>query len=133
MLRIPIILLAVIPTVNTTNPSVSVEQPCAVTLRWVRRCLVGKGFKVLQTFDLNAARRAAARCPCPHHGTKKCNCQMVVLLVYGQTSRPVSLILHGNDGKSWLSIVDVPAKGRDASLYAAVQQALQLNPAQEGL
>jgi len=53
---------------------------------------------------------------------------MVVLLVYGQAGRPATLILHGNDGQSWLSLVNTPAQQADSSLRVSIEQALQINP-----
>jgi len=86
----------------------------------------------MQTFDLHTARHALDDCPCPNHGTEECDCQMVVLLVYGKTSdvstpldtSPVTLILHGNDGQTWVSIADNPGQRADERLIAAAIRAL---------
>ena len=111
---------------NTVMPFRSVEHSCSSTVHWIRRCLSRQGLRVLQTFDLRDARLGIADCPCPHHGTTHCDCQMVVLLVYGQGALPATLILHGNDGQSWLSLVNTPAQLADASLRAAIEHALQI-------
>jgi hypothetical protein len=66
--------------------------------------LLKAGLRSVQTFDLHTARAAMHDCECPHHSTDQCDCQMIVLLVYGKVEEPVSLILHGNDGTTWLSI-----------------------------
>ena len=113
---------------NTIASFWSVERSCDSTLRWIKRRLSQRGFRALQTFDLHDARLGLSDCPCPHHGTAHCDCQMVVLLVYGQAGRPATLILHGNDGQSWLSLVNTPAQQADASLRVSIEQALQINP-----
>ena len=111
---------------NTVMPFWTSERSCSSTVHWIRRCLSRRGLKVLQTFDLRDARLGIADCPCPHHGTTRCDCQMVVLLVYGQGTQPATLILHGNDGQSWLSLVNAPAQQVDASLRATIERALQI-------
>jgi hypothetical protein len=51
---------------------------------------------------------------------------MVVLLVYGSASEPVTLLLHGNDGQTWLSIADNPRQKADAKLITTIRQALEV-------
>jgi hypothetical protein len=82
--------------------------------------------QVLRTFELQLARLALTECPCPHHGTDQCDCQMVVLLVYGDRSQPVSLVAHSHDGKTWFSLVDTPQQRADPHLEATIRQALAL-------
>jgi hypothetical protein len=118
---------------NTITPFWSMERSCDSTLRWIRRRLSRRGLRALQTFDLHDARLGIADCSCPHHGTAQCDCQMVVLLVYGESALPATLILHGNDGQSWLSLVNTPAQQADPSLRAAIEQAVQVNSPKEGL
>jgi hypothetical protein len=50
----------------------------------------------------------------------------VVLLVYGKSSEPVTLILHGNDGQTEISIADNPQQQADAKLITEIQQALEV-------
>jgi hypothetical protein len=71
---------------------------------WVKEKLTAAGFRVVPTFDLQVARHAHPECPCPHHGTDECNCQLVVLMVYGRQEDPATLVLHGQDGKTWISL-----------------------------
>lgn len=86
------------------------------------------GLRALQTFDLHTARLAQPECACPNHGTEDCNCQMVILMVYGESAEPVTLILHGNDGKTWFSIADDPYQTSDAKLAAEIKQVLEKAP-----
>ncbi len=79
----------------------------------------------MQTFDLNTARLSLEDCECPHHGRSGCDCQMVVLLVYGDTSGPVTLILYGHDGQTWFSIVDMPSQRVDPGIQSMIEGALQ--------
>jgi len=83
--------------------------------------------RAIQTFDLHTARHALGDCPCPHHGTKACDCQMVVLLVYGNADEPATLVLHGNDGQTWISLVNDSLQHVDPSIQTAIEQALQPN------
>ncbi len=82
------------------------------------------GLRVLRTFDLQSACADQPGGICPHHGTAPCNCQMTVLLVYARDGLPVSLVVHGCDGQTWLSVEDVPQQITDPSLEATIMQAL---------
>jgi len=86
----------------------------------------------MQTFDLRDARLGFDDCPCPHHDTSQCDCQMIILLVYGGQAEPITLILHGSDGRTWLSLVNTLAQHADLSLQVSIKKALQIN-SQEGL
>jgi hypothetical protein len=111
---------------NTLTPFCSISCSCDEALQWTQRQLSRAGLRGMQTFDLHTARHALEDCPCPHHGTSACDCQMVVLLVYGNASEPVTLILHGHDGQTWVSIADNPNQRADERLTTAVKQALEI-------
>jgi hypothetical protein len=105
-----------------TSPFLSVHDSCEKTLQLTTQRLHQAGFRSVQTFDLHTARLGSHVCQCPHHGTQACDCQMVVLLVYGAIAEPVTLILHGNDGQTWLSTPEGPASG--SSLKEQIRQVL---------
>ena len=67
---------------NDHSAFIMLAQPCDDAVEWLSRMVSQAGLSVLRTFDLQTARQAQAVCPCPHHGTDQCDCQMVVLLVY---------------------------------------------------
>ncbi len=113
--------------VDILRSSLSVNQPCNETFLWLNQSLSRKGLRVLRTFDLHDVRLAHEECACPHHGTDHCDCQMVVLLIYGKSEEPVTLILHGNDGQTWLSIVNNSVKQADQSVRLSIEQALDEN------
>jgi hypothetical protein len=119
--------------VNSSTPLFSANRPYHELLPWLKQRLSRAGLLVIQTFDLKSARVDLEDCPCPHHGTSKCDCQMMVLLVYGKAPEPATLILHGNDGQSWLSLVDTPAQHADPSTQASIERAFRVNPSKEGL
>lgn len=106
------------------SPFLSINHPCEKALQWTKQQLLQAGLRAVQTFDLHTARLAMHDCPCPNHGTEECDCQMVVLLVYGNAAEPVTLILHGNDGQAWLSIADNPRQRADVKLINSIRQAL---------
>ena len=109
-----------------TSPSLSVNQPCNEALQWTKKQLLQADLRTVQTFDLHTARVGLHGCPCPNHGTNDCDCQMVVLLVYGKNAEPVTLILHGNNGQTWVSIANDPQQRADAELIQSIQQALEI-------
>ena len=53
-----------------------------------------------------------------------------VLLVRGNNSEPLTLILHGNDDQTSFSIVNFSGKRSDLDLAASVRQALVLQDAE---
>jgi hypothetical protein len=124
----------------TTSPFLTVDLSCDTALQMAKQKFSLAGLRALQTFDLHAARLALHDCPCPHHGTENCDCQMVVLLIYGGTAEvstlptvvntsPATLILHGNDGHTWFSMADTPSQPVDKTLIASIQQALEVKVA----
>ena len=108
------------------SPFLSVNQSCDETLQWTKKQLSQANLRAVQTFDLHTARVGLHDCPCPNHGTNECGCQMVILLVYGKTAEPATLILHGNEGQTWLSIVDNPLQRAEPKLIAVIRQALEI-------
>jgi hypothetical protein len=50
---------------------------------------------------------------------------MIVLLVYGEAAEPASLILHGNNGQTWISIAESALQNVDARLVASIQHVLE--------
>ncbi len=118
---------------SNNSPFLILEQPCEAAIDWVVRQIRNTGLKVVRTFDLQAARHDHAGCPCPHHGTEQCDCQMVVLLVYGSSGQktnnrqPVSIMAHGYNGQTWFSVVDTPQQRADPGLEIAIRQAIVPN------
>ncbi len=105
-------------------PFLALDQTSEKVQAWVNEKLTGAGFRVVPTFDLQVARTAHPDCSCPHHGTDECNCQMIVLLVYDQQDDPVTLVIHGQDGKTWLSLA-TPVRTRSRqSLESSVRNVL---------
>jgi hypothetical protein len=67
--------------------------------------LTGAGLPVVQSFDFQLGKSLHSQCTCPHHGSQLCDCQMVMLLIYDLESQPVTLVVHGQDGKVHLGLV----------------------------
>lgn len=109
---------------STLMPFLVLDQTCDQVLVWVSQQLTSASFRVVQTFDLQVARLAHPDCPCPHHGTNDCNCQMVVLLVYGKQDDPATLVIHGQDGRSWVSLAGPVGKRFNQHLEVVVRRAI---------
>ena len=91
---------------------------------WVKEKLARAGFRVVPTFDLQIARSAQHECTCPHHGTDECSCQLVVLLVYGKYPDPATLVMHGQDGKTWISMATPVETGSRQNIESSVRHIL---------
>ncbi len=109
------------------NPVLSVSQACNETADLLKRRLMERGWKTLQTFDLQEARFAIDGCSCPHHGTQECDCDMVVLLVYGMEPEPVTVLLHGCDGQTQVAFAENAQKKIKETSAAAIRRALEGN------
>lgn len=107
------------------SPFLAVNHPCDETLQWAKHQLSLADLRTVQTFDLHAARAASHDCQCPNHGTDECDCQMVILLVYGIATEPETLILHGNNGQTWISMADTPNQKKNTLVTTAIRNTLE--------
>ena len=80
------------------------------------------GLRVVWTSDLHMALDALPPCECPHHGNLRCDCQYAQLVVFGSRNRPVMLVAHGHEGRSWIVVGDCP--DQDTDLKGRIVQAL---------
>jgi hypothetical protein len=110
------------------SPFFSVHQPCDAALMWAKERLSQTGLRPIQTFDLHTARAGLHDCSCPHHGTDECDCQMVVILVYGDSEQPSTLILHSSDGQTWFSLVDDTNQKTNPTTAVVIQNCLKRSP-----
>lgn len=125
---------------NTSSSFLVLEQTWEQAIPWIAGRLREAGLQVLPTFDLQMARSAHSaptpgvrrdsaeggveECACPHHGTAACDCQFAVLLVYEAQGEPVSLVIHGHDGKTYLAFVDSPEQQANPRLSGTIQDGL---------
>jgi len=80
-------------------------------VKTISEALGAHGFYILRSFDLRSALTAVTvGCECPHHGTEKCDCQFVVLLIYGEAAEPITLTTHSHNHQTRIQIV------RDATM-----------------
>lgn len=98
----------------------TLRQSAEKAVKWAKQRLVAHGFQVERTFDLHAARVAQVDCLCPYHGANDCTCQMVVLLVHNQKAQPVTIVAHGHDGQTSLSLVDTASQSMDEDIIQAL-------------
>ena len=107
------------------SPFLSADQSCDEVAARLKQSLASAGLRVIQTFDLTTARLGLQDCACPNHGTRACTCQLVVLFLYESSVDPVTLILHGNDGQTWLSLADQSHHPAITRTISAIQNALK--------
>jgi hypothetical protein len=110
---------------TTLSPFLSIDFPCDQALQMTKTQLSEAGLSAVQTFNLNTARLGLHNCCCPNHGTEACDCQMIVLLVYGEAHEPATLILHGNNGQTWISIADSASQCGDPKLVTRIRRVLE--------
>ena len=98
---------------NPNRPILSLQQDCDTAVPLIVTRMQKSGLQVICTFDLHQTRTAETDCSCPHHGTDQCDCQMIVLLVYGKDTHPVSVIAHGHNGQTRFSLVEFLGAAND--------------------
>lgn len=67
--------------------------------------------RFVKSFDLQLARQGLqdpASCPCPHHGTAECTCQYLVYLVYAGPFKPLTVVVHGYDNQTEVTMEPGP-------------------------
>lgn len=102
---------------------------CETAIAAVTSCLNVCGMKVMRTFDLRSACASLTDNTCPHHGTSPCDCQLVVLLVYGQEPVPASLVVHGHFAQTEFRLVGFPEMRPAPELEACITNALAADTA----
>lgn len=110
---------------QSSFPVITFQADCDQVVSHVSHYLLSVGYNVLESFDLHSAREAHSGCKCPHHGTEKCNCQFVVLLVYGNDVNPITLTIHSSDHLTELTFVDTPGQQVGEQLKTSVFQAIR--------
>ena len=94
----------------------------------VKHVLNDTGLRVVVSFDSHLVREGISPTACPHHGTANCDCQIVILLVYGEDSHPATLLAHGQDGETWISLAAPPGQRIPARLEKEISKALSPLP-----
>lgn len=106
---------------NENQPFLVLELACDQAVDWLVGRVRQAGLVVRCTFDLQVARISQNVCPCPHHGTDQCDCQMMVLLVYQPMQSPITIVAHGNSNRTCFSMVDNPQQRADPKLEASIR------------
>lgn len=110
-------------TLRKMRPFLLLRCGCDTAVTKITRTLENAGLRVIPSFD---SRLTASASTCPHHGQEPCDCQIVILLVYGTDKRPTTLVAHGQDGETWLSIATTPDQRPSPALQTTIQRSLSL-------
>ncbi len=111
-------------------PLFKLDCPCDEAVARAKCALEDSGLRVMMSFDSHLTRTSATSIACPHHGTAACDCQIVVLLVYDEEIQPATLLAHGQDGETWISLVVAPEQRPPAGLEQGIKRALSPLPAE---
>lgn len=103
----------------------SIDQPSEISIPRIINMLSARGLQVERSFDLQTARQAHRGCPCPHHGSDECSCQIVFLLVYGEDLHPATLVAHGRDGRTRFAMSNHPENNSTNLLEAEIRELLR--------
>jgi hypothetical protein len=108
-----------------------IDAPCAQFVEPLKNALAEVDLSAFQSFDLQSTRALHEGCTCPHHGTSQCSCELVVLLVYGRAADPVSLVLDGRDGQTYIFIADDTRTDASSAIFCTIERAVQTAAARQ--
>ncbi len=95
------------------------------TIAHLTRWLSHYGLRIVRGFDLQSACASFTDLTCPHHGAYPCDCQLVVLLVYGDDTPPASIVLHSHRGKTDVDLIDSPNNRPGQQLKKTIKLAIE--------
>jgi hypothetical protein len=85
----------------------SILMPSSDVLQILLDELAQRDLQVMRSFDLQSAReflKDPEDCPCAYHGTELCTCQYVILLISKKDRPPATLVVHGHDDWTHISL-----------------------------
>lgn len=100
-----------------------IPERCDHVVAGLTESLIAQGLQVHLSFDLQSARRELADpadCPCPYHGTADCSCQYIVMLVSREGVPPISIVAHGHEDLTHLSVSLPDSTSVDTAALEAV-------------
>ena len=108
---------------SQANHSTTIHMDCETVVARLTSQLTSSGLRIVRSFDLNSARSSYTDLHCPHHGKSFCDCQLVVLLVYGEMAVPASVILHCHQGMTQIEVIESPNTHPDNYVVDLILQA----------
>ncbi len=99
------------------------HRPCEEIISLLETALQGAGLRVERTFDLRQALAGSTRCADPGNDTDER--QYMVLLVYGASDKPATLVAHGEENRSWVEMINNSQHKPDTVLQVAISQTLR--------
>lgn len=106
------------------NECVWFQVDSAIVVPAAVAALTRRGLQAVRSFDLRSALAANMACECPHHGLSPCDCQWVVMQIFGDTVQPVVLTVHGREAWTQVQIVRDATTVPDPRLAEQVVAAL---------
>ena len=98
------------------------DHSCDEAVARAKCALENSGLRVMISFDSHLTRMAKTSVACPHHGADTCDCRIVILLVYDEGGQPATLLAHGQDGATWISMVDTPGQRPPTGLEKGIKK-----------
>ena len=86
------------------KPIAIVESQCSFIISPLMNALEQAGLWVLRSFEFKNNQTQLMHCHCAANCDSQCECELVVLLVYPKVGNPVTLILDGREGKTYVFI-----------------------------
>ncbi len=111
---------------NWVSPLLDLREDCENAVASVTALLTSSGLRVVRSFDLQSACASHSSRVCPHHGQRDCDCQLVVLMIYGSQEQPGSLVLHSSDGQTRVGLAAMPDQTDAPKLEKRIRAALGL-------
>lgn len=84
------------------KPLFLLNADCQVLAKLVIEQVQAAGMQTVCSFDLEAVRSSSSGFYCPTHGTAHCTCQLVILLIFGTFTGPLTMTMEGMDHQTWI-------------------------------
>lgn len=83
------------------------------------------GLRAFPTFRFRETVPAEVPYACADH-QDGCDCDLLILLVYGAEPQPATLVAHSHGGHTWLSLSEAPPEQASPELSARIKAAIAL-------
>lgn len=109
------------------NPSnlMTLHVACAEVERLLNQRFAEAGYRLVQSFDLAAARAAFPETPCPYHGTADCSCHLSAFQVYDARQVLLTVVISGHDGWSQVGWMPLSPEGEAVAQAATMVASLR--------
>ena len=111
---------------SKTHQLAKLNLDCEVVINYMRQYLLEQGVQTMRSFDLQSACASYPDLTCTHHENLACDCQLVILLAYGQCGAPASLVVHSHKGQTDIQLIKSPGNQPGKDLESIIRSVFEM-------